>query len=155
MTPYELMKTEELIADLAATVASEARREAPQVTGELRASIDVISITASEAIVGHKLNPNIVVNWGNTKTIYPLFVHEGTSAHVIEPKNKLALGFGELLSQNPNRWSVLRKKVNHPGTKANPYFEKALKSPKIEAVLSKYGDELTSQLALDLQRNFN
>lgn len=141
------METKSLIADLAATVASEARREAPIKTGELRSSIDVISITASEAIVGHKLNPNIVVNWGNTKTIYPLFVHEGTSAHVIEPKSKKALHWNG--APHP------AKKVNHPGTKANPYFEKALQSPKIEAVLSKYGDELTSQLALDLQRNFN
>lgn len=141
------METKSLIADLAATVASEARREAPIQTGELRASIDVISITASEAIVGHKLNPNIVVNWGNIKTIYPLFVHEGTAAHVIEPKNKKALSW----SGAPHP----AKKVNHPGTKANPYFEKALKSPKIEAVLSRYGDELTSELAIDLQRNFN
>ncbi|MGE4399385.1 MAG: HK97 gp10 family phage protein [Campylobacterales bacterium] len=141
------METKSLIADLAATVASEARREAPIKTGELRASIDVISITASEAIVGHKLNPNIVVKWGNAKTIYPLFVHEGTSAHVIEPKSKKALHWNG--APHP------AKKVNHPGTKENPYFEKALQSPKIEAVLSKYGDELTSELALDLQRNFN
>ncbi|MDD3467257.1 MAG: HK97 gp10 family phage protein [Campylobacterales bacterium] len=147
MTLIEWIEKRLFMRDLAATVASEARREAPKDTGELRASIDVISITASEAIVGHKLNPNIVVNWGNAKTIYPLFVHEGTSAHVIEPKSKKALHWNG--APHP------AKKVNHPGTKANPYFERALQSPKIEAVLSKYGDELTSELAIDLQKNFS
>jgi len=107
------------LEDIAREVVKIAQEEAPEKTGELKGSIDILSITDDEAIVGHKYNDKIVVNWGNAKTIYPLFVHEGTAAHVIMPKNKKALLW--------NKDIGYRKKVNHPGTKANPYFKRAVK----------------------------
>ena len=52
---------------------------------------------------------------------YGVFVEEGTRAHIIKPKNKSFLRF--YIGGNP----VFAKKVNHPGTKAKPFLEPALK----------------------------
>lgn len=107
------------LEDIAREVVKIAQEEAPEKTGELKSSIDILSITDDEAIVGHKYNDKIVVNWGNAKTIYPIFVHEGTAAHVITPRVKKALHWKG--ASHPVR------SVNHPGTKANPYFKRAVK----------------------------
>ena len=50
---------------------------------------------------------------------HALFVHWGTKPHVIRPKNKKVL-----------RWAAggrfhFAKQVNHPGTKADPWFTRA------------------------------
>ena len=56
---------------------------------------------------------------GNTKLApYAKFVYFGTRPHVIKPKKMKALA-------NKKSGQIFGKSVNHPGTKANPYFEKA------------------------------
>lgn len=54
---------------------------------------------------------------------YALMVHEGTSPHIILPKNPL----GMLKFRNRLGTIVFAKRVKHPGTAANPYLVRALK----------------------------
>lgn len=49
---------------------------------------------------------------------YALFVHEGTKAHIIYPKSKKALFWKG--ASHPVR------RVNHPGSRANPFLRKAV-----------------------------
>ena len=58
---------------------------------------------------------------------YAAAVELGTRPHIIRPRNKKALAFapaGRRLSGSPRTGSsvVFAKKVNHPGTKAQPYM---------------------------------
>lgn len=138
---YELGNT--LLETVAREVVKIAQEEAPEKSGELKGSIDIISISDTEAIVGHKYNDKIVVNWRGAKTIYPLFVHEGTSAHVIMPRTKKAL-----------HWKGAShhvRSVKHPGQKANPYFKRAVKNKRIETIIRKYVDNLVKQVAKDIE----
>lgn len=60
-------------------------------------------------------------SWG-PNVYYAVYVHEGTRPHVILPKFKEAL-FWEG-AEHPV------KRVNHPGTKPNPFTEKILRESK-------------------------
>ncbi len=140
---YELGNT--LLESVAREVVKIAGEEAPEKSGELKGSIDILSISDTEAIVGHKYNDKIVVNWRGAKTIYPLFVHEGTSAHVITPRTKKALYWKG--ASHPVR------SVNHAGTKANPYFKRAIKNKRITMIIKKYADNLVKQVAKDIENS--
>lgn len=59
-----------------------------------------------------------------TDVEYAEAVQTGTQPHVIEPKNGRALAF------SMNGQTVIVKRVNHPGTKANPYITRALDGAK-------------------------
>jgi hypothetical protein len=48
----------------------------------------------------------------------------------------------------------VRKRVKHPGIKANPYFAKALESPEIDKVISNYGDDVVKNLSLDIEKSW-
>jgi hypothetical protein len=144
-----MAKTKKLLDDLARTVVKEAQKLAPKVTGELRQSIEVASVTDEEAIVKHGNTDRLTVITANYEhIIYPIFVHEGTVPHVIEPKNKKALAWG----RGDNR--MVRRKVLHPGTKAQPYFDNALKSAAVDKVISSYGDETVKDLSLFIEGSF-
>lgn len=52
---------------------------------------------------------------------YGAYVEYGTKPHLIVPKTKKALAF----NVGGNR--VITKRVNHPGTKAQPFFRPAIK----------------------------
>lgn len=54
-----------------------------------------------------------------TDVKYALFVHEGTKPHTIRPTRKKVLA-------NRKTNQVFGKLVKHPGTKANPFFERTL-----------------------------
>lgn len=54
---------------------------------------------------------------------YSVFVHEGTRPHVILPKAKRALA-------NRRTDEMFGKRVNHPGTRANPYMTRAIEKSK-------------------------
>lgn len=131
------MKT--LLENIARTVVKSAQALAPIKTGELRASIDILSVSKSEAVVGHKLTPKIVVNHRGAQTIYPLFVHEGTDPYTITPKSPKKALFWKG-AKHPIR------RVNHQGIKANPYFEKSLKSKAVDAALEAHGDWLLLEI---------
>lgn len=77
-----------------------AKAEAPQKTGALRRSIRP-ELGNLQAVI----RPNID---------YALFVHEGTKAHTITPKNKQALFWQGALHPV--------KSVRHPGTKPNRFM---------------------------------
>jgi len=54
---------------------------------------------------------------------YAIMVHEGTAPHIIVPKNPL----GMLKFRSRLGTIVFAKKVNHPGTAANPFLVRALR----------------------------
>lgn len=55
--------------------------------------------------------------------LYSVYVHEGTRPHIIVPVNKKVLA-------NKRTGEFFGKKVNHPGTKANPYMVRAVQNSK-------------------------
>ena len=84
-------------------------KTAPIVTGRLKRDIKARNATASGVTITQ------------TKAVpYAKYVHGGTKAHIIRPKNKKALA-------NTKAGLFFGKKVNHPGTKANPYLLNAFK----------------------------
>ena len=87
-----------------------AKNKAPVDTANLQGDIRVLK-NASES--------SLTAVIGNTKEAsYAKFVHFGTKPFTIKPKKKKAL---------KTKFGVF-KKVKHPGSKANPYFEKAVNS---------------------------
>ncbi|CUU83392.1 phage protein%2C HK97 gp10 family [Campylobacter hyointestinalis subsp. hyointestinalis] len=90
--------------------ANEAKKIAPYKTGNLKKDIQVISVNDKSVTIGNtKLAP------------YAKFVYFGTKPHIIKVKKAKALA-------NKKSGLVFGKKVNHPGTKANPYLKNALDS---------------------------
>lgn len=73
--------------------------------GNLRQSIRPSLITKLKGVVVAGAN-------------YSIFVHEGTRPHQIRAKNKKALA-------NRRTNQFFGKVVNHPGTKANPFMQRA------------------------------
>jgi hypothetical protein len=144
------MATKKLLKELAYTVVEVAKDKAPEVTGALKRSIGVISISENEPVVGHTNLNRIVITHNYEHIIYPVFVHEGTAPHIIEPKIKKSLGWG---GTKGNR-EYFAKRVKHPGTKAQPYFDEAIKSPKIDEVISKYGDDVVKELSIELDKSW-
>lgn len=87
-----------------------AKQKAPVDTANLQGDIRILT-NATES------SHSAII--GNTKEAsYAKFVHFGTKAYEIKPKKKKAL---------KTKFGVF-KKVNHPGIKANPYFENAVDS---------------------------
>lgn len=106
---------QESVIELEAT----ARRESPIDTGRLKAahrtSVDKLRLRGEVTNV----------------TKYATAVHEGSSPHVIRPRRKKALS-----------WPGARhpvKKVNHPGFKGDPWFERTVKKKrgKVERIMQK------------------
>jgi hypothetical protein len=52
---------------------------------------------------------------------HAIFVHNGTKPHIILPKRAKVLKF-----KSRRGLTVFAKKVNHPGTSANPFMKRAL-----------------------------
>ncbi len=116
---------------------SEAAREAPVIKGRLRGDITVLSQHSGEITVG------------NTALIdYAKYVYFGTKPHTIKPKRKKALKtpFGAF------------KKVNHPGTKANPYLDRALEgmisSGKLNRLLDGFADDMSEVMFKNISEGF-
>ncbi len=92
-----------------AEVVNDSKAIAPFKTGNLKKDIQVFKADQTSVTIGNsKLAP------------YAKFVHFGTKPHMIKVKKAKALA-------NKNG-KVFGKKVNHPGTKANPYLKNALDS---------------------------
>lgn len=97
--------THGVLVDSANYLKAEMEARVPVDTGRLRQSIQV-RVENNRVTVG-------------PDTEYAEYVEFGTKPHVIEPKNKKALAFkvgGQM---------VVVKKVNHPGTKAQPFVRPA------------------------------
>lgn len=72
---------------------------------------------------------------------YGIFVHEGTSAHIIRPVKKKALYWKG--AAHPV------KSVRHPGTKANPFMKKGAEKSEgqVQAIFQKAINNVTKKLA--------
>lgn len=85
-----------------------AKREAPVRTGNLRRTITSrVEAGGDRGRIG-------------TNASYARAVHEGTKPRVIKATNKRALAFvvgGQ---------RIVRKSVRHPGTRANPFFDRTM-----------------------------
>ena len=100
-------KLSKFLEESAKFVFAEVKERAPVRTGKLRESIALVKVSDLHYIVGSPLE-------------YAVFVERGTRPHIIRPKRARALRFevgGE---------TVFAKKVEHPGTKPRPFFERAL-----------------------------
>jgi hypothetical protein len=109
--------TQGLLGAIQLQAVREAKELVPRKTGYLARSIGPGSLTRSFAIV-------------HANAGYAAFVELGTRAHVIRPKSKRVLSWpanasGRRLSgrarSNPGP-RVFARKVNHPGTKAQPFL---------------------------------
>lgn len=94
-------------------VQNEARRRCPVDTGRLRSSI-VHRVDGSGRVSGITVGTNVS---------YAADVEYGTAPHVILPKNRKALYW-------PGAAHPVSK-VNHPGTKAQPFMRPALEMAPI------------------------
>jgi len=100
--------TQNVLVHSANYIKSDMEARAPVRTGRLRQSIE-IKVATNKVIIG----PN---------TEYAAYVEFGTKPHVILPKNKKVLVF------NMGGQKVFASKVNHPGTKAQPYVRPAFEA---------------------------
>lgn len=117
-------------------IVSDAKNLAPYATGNLERDIQLWDDNIS----------NLEIEVGNSKlTPYAVFVHDGTKPHEIRPKNKKALKtpFGP------------RKKVNHPGTKANPYLQNAVDNYDSKPALNDLGDKICEDVFENIKKGFN
>jgi hypothetical protein len=127
---------ERLLFRIGAEVANIAKEEAPVRTGNLKKDIQVVSVKKGEVEIGN-----------TTLAKYAKFVHSGTKAHTIKPKHKKALKtpFGP------------KKSVNHPGTKANPYFERAVDNyilgGGLDRALNASVEKIGSKIALEIEKS--
>lgn len=114
-----------------AQVAKE--KTAPIITGNLKRDIRVFEANASEVKIGNTL-----------KIKYAKYVHSGTRAYTIKPKNKKALA-------NKKAGLFFGKKVKHPGIKANPYLLNAWNIYK-NGGLKRASDELAQNVGKEIAK---
>ena len=79
---------------------------------------------------------------------YAPFVHEGTNAHLIRPKNKTILRF---VPRGGNGF-IFARKVFHPGTKADPFLYDALRRniENITDIFARYTDSAVEDVTQGL-----
>lgn len=121
---------------VAGEISNDAKDLAPYKTGNLERDIQVFDDNIS----------NLEIEIGNSKlTPYARFVHDGTKPHEIRPKNKKALKtpFG------------VRKKVNHPGTKANPYLQNAVNKYNFNPALDDLGNKIGEDIFKNIKKGFD
>lgn len=102
----------------ASLMTNDLKRDAPVDTGELRRKTGV-SVTSESA---NQIRAEAVID-----VEYAEVVIHGSRPHVIRPRTKKALAF-----QMGGKTIVVRK-VNHPGTKANEFFQQ---------IVQRWGDYL-------------
>ena len=92
---------------IAILLQSALREAAPKGTGKFRKSIKVIAQS------GGILSVEMEEIWK--------YLEFGTNPHVIQPANKKALAF-----ENEQGQLIITKKVNHPGTRPQPFIRATL-----------------------------
>ena len=100
--------TQQVLIQSANQILAEMEAKVPVKTGNLRTSLGV-KVESSRVIIG----PD------ERQAPYGGYVEFGTGPHVIRPKTKKVLSFVV------NGKRVFATKVNHPGTKAQPYVRPA------------------------------
>ncbi|MDD4984189.1 MAG: hypothetical protein PHQ43_00170 [Dehalococcoidales bacterium] len=114
--------------------------ETPKRTGKLRRSttFEIIDNPATQ-----KLSVRQGARAANSGAFYGYFVREGTAPHEIRPVRAKALRFqigGQI---------VFARKVNHPGTAANPYHVRVYQrlKPQLDEIIQKMGQRVTAYLS--------
>jgi hypothetical protein len=120
-------KLQEGINKAVLIIQNSIRKETPVRTGRLKRSVQAEILPLSGRVY--------------TNLNYAMYVHEGTGPYTIYPKTKKALFWKGAL--HPVR------KVNHPGIKANPFFERGFDQSKDLAIdaISKKIDESLEEIA--------
>lgn len=105
-------------------------KNSPYKSGKLRKNI-FARASKLQGSVGPDLNV----------TPYARYVHDGTSAHIIRPKNGKALYWPG--ARHPVRM------VRHPGTKANPFVQKTYEEvkPYVDTIFTKALNNIVKDLA--------
>lgn len=112
----------------------------PKRTGKLARS-------SGHDVIGTGIFDQKLTVWQPAKTeegiFYGEFVREGTPPHEIRPKKAKALHF---MIEGKD---VFVTKVNHPGTKANPYHKRVLSAlmPSIQDIVNRMGTKVTAYLS--------
>jgi len=116
------------IALSVALVNRQAKQEAPVKTGRLRAGIRS-KISPFQGMVESTVN-------------YGIFIHEGTSAHIIRPVKKKALYWKG--AAHPV------KSVQHPGTKANPFMKRGAERSEgqVQVIFQRAINNVANRLSL-------
>lgn len=124
------------------------------------------AVVSAQALLAKHTNPSTVPirtryllqNWGFEvgplwarffpKAVYAPYVEFGTRPHVIEPKSLGYRGHPGGLGNRKTGFGVFNR-VNHPGTKANPFMERILASatPDIEGLFVKALELITERIA--------
>ncbi len=116
----------------------------------IHTAVNILAKYTTKGIVPWKtgrLTQSFIASYGDLMAMwrptakYAVFVHEGTAAHAIYPKNKQALYWPG--AKHPV------KKVNHPGSRANPFMPRILQNSQsdIDALMKKGLDQLTGSIA--------
>ena len=119
--------TNAAVAKVSFEIQRDIRAEAPHRTGALQRSVLVENMGDSAAVSANEK--------------YAIYVEKGTDPHVIVPVKKKALFWKGAL--HPVAM------VNHPGTKANPFFKRGLDKaqPYIDATFGAVRASIIAQLA--------
>lgn len=116
----------------------------------LHTAVNILAKYTTKGIVPWKtgrLTQSFIASYGDLMAMwrptvkYAMYVHEGTSPHVILPINGKALMW-------PGATHPV-KRVNHPGSKGNPFMPRILQNSQsdIDALLKKGLDQLTGAIA--------
>lgn len=121
------------IATLAGSLVSYLRMEAPKRTGQSADAIGYETFVSGLTVGFRIILPDV----------YSRFVIPGTRAHVILPRHAKVLRFvvgGQV---------VFAMRVQHPGTKPNPFHERALNKwrPEARAQLQRIGNRWVMEVA--------
>lgn len=120
ITPTFKSLIDKLGNDIDAGFTAAMNRVVAAVEGE---SLDEVPVVTSNLLNSIS---SFVTDGGSTGVIkataeYAKFVHDGTKAHIIRPKSP-----GGVLAFQVGGRTVFARKVNHPGTKADPFFDRAV-----------------------------
>lgn len=123
----QVLKGRETITRVTLIALASVKRETPVKRGTLRRSITHRIESETQSRIGTNLD-------------YAKPVHEGSKPHVIRPRTKQALFWKG--ANHPV------KKVNHPGTKGNPFFTRGLDRarPAIDVELGEIGGDVLGQV---------
>ncbi|AIR80150.1 TPA: HK97 gp10 family phage protein [Campylobacter fetus subsp. venerealis] len=120
---------------------------APYKTGNLKKDIQVISVNDKSILIGN-----------TTLAPYAKFVHYGTKPHIIKIKKAKALAWNSSGQTGSRGTKAFARKVNHPGTKAQPYLENALdrylSSGGFTRAKTALASEVKSKVISDIKKAF-
>lgn len=110
------------LKEVATEITGVAKVICPRKTRELTKSINWVMRQEGSGLVAYV----------GTNKEYAIFVHEGTGPHRIKARGKKALAFDWAngpsgVTRSKRTGKVVRKFVNHPGTKGRPFLTDAAK----------------------------